>query len=73
MGDLRHAISRHMPGDNPRHVLPIAGDQLRKAVDLPLQHPVDNFKVIGHRRLHPKPAGPRRRPCPAIASYLTRE
>jgi hypothetical protein len=61
MSDLRHAIGRHMPIRNFRHVLLVSGDQFRKTVDLSVQHPPDNLEIIGHQSLHSNEAGPPRR------------
>jgi hypothetical protein len=52
MSDLHHAIGRYMPIRDFRDVLPIPRDQLRKRVDLSMQYPPDNLKIIGHQSLH---------------------
>ena len=52
MSDLRHAIGRHMPIRDFRDVLLIPYNQLRKRVDLAVQYPPDNLKIIGHQSLH---------------------
>ena len=41
-----------MPIRDFRDVLLIPRDQLRKSVDLSLQYPPDNLKIIGHQSLH---------------------
>jgi hypothetical protein len=64
MSDLRHAIGRHMPIRDSRHVLLIPRDQLRKTVDLSLQHLPDNLKIIGHQSLHSNEAEAPRRHVP---------
>src|SRR5437867_9398014 len=73
MRDLRHTVGWHMPVHNSRHVLLIPGDQLRKQVDLPMQHPVDHLEIIGHLCLHPNEAGHLATACAPPASYLIRE
>jgi hypothetical protein len=52
MRNLRHAIGWHMPIRDFRDVLPIPLNQLRKRVDLSVQYPPNNLKIIGHQSLH---------------------
>jgi hypothetical protein len=53
-----------MPIRNSRHVLLVPRDQLRKTVDLSVQHPPDNLEIIGHQSLHSNEAEPPRRHMP---------
>ena len=58
--------------DNFQHMLPMPGDQIRKAVDFATQDLFDNLRIIGHESLRSCDADARCRPIVPlrIISYL---
>lgn len=52
MRHLRGLVCRHVATHYFEHMLTMPGDQLRKLVDLAMQDPFDNLRIIGHESLH---------------------
>ena len=73
MRHLRGLVCRHVATHYFEHMLTMPGDQLRKLVDLAMQDPFDNLRIIGHESLRSRDADARCRLIVPlrIISYLS--